>query len=76
MISSQCFPIFKAFPELWIALFRILEILEAFQRDFKLPDRNFTVTLRNLLLNIRVTTEHEEKHGVYFQPDMQVEASC
>ena len=40
-----------------------------FQRDVQLPDRNFTVALRNLLLNVRVTTEKEEKNGVYFLPE-------
>ena len=48
---------------------RILEIIETFQRDVQLPDRNFTVALRNLLLNVRVTTEKEEKNGVYFLPE-------
>ena len=49
--------------------YRILEIIETFQRDVKLLDRNFTVALRNLLLNVRVTTEKEEQNGVYFLPE-------
>ena len=49
--------------------YRILEIIETFQRDVQLPDRNFTVALRNLLLNVRVTTEKEEQNGVYFLPE-------
>ena len=59
---------------IYLFIHRVLEIIEEFSEDFIIPDhRNFTFALRNLLLNIRVTTKNEEQNGVYFQPESQKE---